>query len=126
MQTTITLEKQQLWKYLSEFYLDTEYSSKVTQGLIQNIRNCGYDLIAVKRTNQKEVLPVLYANLIQVAGVWTAFDKEWLTSEITRWLSRRASIQGRIKQNIVSWYFADYVATINKDLDRYWSTTPGL
>ena len=113
--------KKYLWLYLSEFYLDTEHSPATIQTIVRNIQTCGYDLDSVKRINREEVLPVLYGNLLDVAGIWSGFDERELTTAITRYLAQETTHWARFKLSIINWCFRNHAASIDKELDTYWS-----
>ena len=77
-------ERKPIWIALSNFYLDTELQDLDFKHIALKIKESPYSLEEVKKINKKEVFPVLYINLLSVAGVWSGFQEEWLVDEITK------------------------------------------
>lgn len=71
-----------VWQALSDLYLDTALSPDVTQGNARILAESPYSLTELHRILVDEVNPACLANLLSVAGTWTAFDSAWLKSRI--------------------------------------------
>ncbi len=75
-----------VWSALSDLFLDTE----VRPAHPWRARVCarsGLDLPALRAIFDDELHPLLYSNLLSIAGEWGGFDEAWLESAI---VSRRA------------------------------------
>lgn len=85
--TSEELERRRpVWSALSDLFLDTE----VRPAHPWRARVCarsGLDVTALRRIFDEELHPLLYSNLLSVAGEWAGFDDAWLESAI---VSRRA------------------------------------
>ncbi|MEA1786498.1 hypothetical protein U1E44_10380 [Arenibacter sp. GZD96] len=91
-------EREPIWLALSALYLDTELQESDFQHIAHSIRDSPFTFHEVKIIDKYEVFPVLYANLLGIAGVWTGFDAQWLFHKITAKLKR----QNRVKKMGVS------------------------
>ena len=101
LRKNFNIEKRRpIWIALSNFYLDTELQDYDVKHITAKIRESPYSLEEVKQINKTEVFPILYQNLLSVAGVWTGFQEEWLTDEITNYLEKTTRIK-RIVNRIV-------------------------
>ncbi|QCX01005.1 hypothetical protein FGM00_13110 [Aggregatimonas sangjinii] len=81
--------KQQLWIALSELYLDTELQPDFFAELAKRIYESPFSYKEVREIDKKEVFPVLYQNVLSVAGVWDGFDEEWLITSIVKKNAKR-------------------------------------
>ncbi len=100
-----------IWIALSEMYLDTELEGKDFASIAAKIKESPFSFKEVKRINKEEVFPVLFTNLLSVAGVWTGFQEEWLINAISQKLKKRTRFN-RLLNNIpyigMKWMFMDY------------------
>lgn len=88
------LEKRKpIWIALSHFYLDTELD-KTDYGRIGKVfSESSFSIEKIKWINRHEVFPVLYLNMISVAGIWTGFDVEWLMNEIIKTSKKKRALK---------------------------------
>ena len=126
MQHPIDLEaRKSVWIALSDFYLDTEMQDYTFQHIARTIRASPYSLGEARQINQYEVFPVLYSNLLSVAGVWGGFNETWLIGEITASLNKRGrfrSLRNRITYALHQWMIQEAW----KELERtYHALRPG-
>ncbi len=77
-------ERIPIWIALSDFYLDTELTDDTYRHIARKINESPFSLEEVKEIDRTEVFPVLYSNLLSVAGVWGGFQEEWLVSAIQK------------------------------------------
>jgi hypothetical protein len=59
------------------------------------MRRSGYKIEELREIYLFEVAPVLFPNLLSIAGEWAGFDEEWLVHEVmkqTNRLSRNFSL----------------------------------
>jgi hypothetical protein len=90
-----------VWTALSELYLDTEVSA-YRAAIAATLAASPYPLDALHEILMDEVHPVLYPNLLSVAGAWAGFDEPWL---IERILTVRR--QPRWRRRISHWFARD-------------------
>jgi hypothetical protein len=74
-------ERVRVWSALSELYLDTEVGDLVP-GIAATLAASPYGERELREILADEVGPVVWVNMLSVAGVWTGFDEKWLTREI--------------------------------------------
>jgi len=84
MSTTNTLTQQERRAYtiLSELFLDMEYTQWELNGMASFLRPLGIPVSTLEHMLAYDLFPILYPNLLSVAGVWQAFDEEWLLQEV--------------------------------------------
>ena len=73
-----------VWENLSELFLDTELEADDFQRLGRLLAASRYTLDEIEEILFDEVYPVCIWNLLQVAGVWTAFDSDFLQTAIVK------------------------------------------
>lgn len=84
-----------LWVALDDLYLDTELQPVTYAAIARAIITHGYSLEEARRIDREEVFPILYGNLLSVAGEWAGFDDDWLIYEVAAanrlrgWLDRK-------------------------------------
>ncbi len=75
------------WEALSDLYLDTDVDA-LRPSVARRLAALPLSLDEIEHILLREVHPVLCANLLAVAGVWTAFDPDWLAATIQRHRAR--------------------------------------
>lgn len=100
-----------VWIALSEFYQDTELQEHDFQRIATVFGESGYSMVELKRINYEEVAPVLSANLVSAAGVWSGFDEAWLEEEIIKRLKKKKSV------SVFNSIYKKYVDGLT---DAYW------
>ena len=73
-----------VWVTLSDLYLDTELQPADYERMRDAVVESGYTVGEVEHILRRELGPVLGGNLLSVAGVWGAFDEEWLVGTVLR------------------------------------------
>ena len=86
------LRRRPLWIALSDLWLDTELQDFDRDHIARVMLDSGYDRDRLERIMAEEVAPVVYRNLLSVAGAWTGFDADWLCAEILAGLRRRGPL----------------------------------
>ncbi len=76
-----------VWIALSIFYLDTELEKDELEPIARIFKQSRYTIAEIKLIDRYEVWPVLNSNLASVAGVWAAFNEEWLISECSKYIN---------------------------------------
>ena len=85
----VDLEKRKpLWTAFSDLWLDTEVSQITLNYIAREMKASGYSLAELKHIYQHEVAPVIYQNLLVVAGEWDGFDQTWLHDKIQQNLNK--------------------------------------
>lgn len=79
---------------LSWLFLDIEQSPKHIDSIASSLRALNIPSATLSRMLRHDVFPILYPNLLSVAGTWDVFDEDWLLGEVER---RRATGNGWVK-----------------------------
>jgi hypothetical protein len=82
-------ERRPLWMALSSLWLDTELSTEDLERIARIMANTDLTIEQLHEIYCVEVAPVVWPNMLAVAGVWNGFDEEWLCSQIIRNLRKR-------------------------------------
>lgn len=77
-----------VWIALSDLWLDTEITEPMLRHIAGVLQASGYDRATLRAIYLYEVAPVVYRNLLSVAGVWDGFEEAWLCAEAERWAQR--------------------------------------
>lgn len=72
-----------VWCALSDLYLDTDVSLSYAF-IAETLAHSPYSLDTLYAMLMDDVHPALYPNLMQVAGEWAGFDREWLLERIAQ------------------------------------------
>lgn len=96
------VRRRPVWVALSELYLDTELPDFTHRHIAQVLLTSGYSWPELRRIDREEVFPVLYPNLLSVAGEWALFEEEWLVPAIQAALARRT----RLSSVFLRWLYA--------------------
>jgi hypothetical protein len=67
---------------LSELFLDTAITSTDLDYIARCLRPLNIPTDIVIDLLRYDVFPILYPTLLDIAGVWTGFDREWLVGRI--------------------------------------------
>jgi hypothetical protein len=73
-----------VWAALSDLWLDTELTENDLQRIAGVMKRSGYNIVELRDIYLFEVAPVVFLNLLTVAGEWAGFDEEWLFAEATK------------------------------------------
>ncbi len=99
------IERRKLvWAALSELWLDTELEEDDLQRIAGVMKMSGYSIKELREIYLFEVAPVVYPNLLTVAGEWAGFDEEWLFAEATKRANERNLIlRAMVRLGIGKW-----------------------
>lgn len=100
--------KKKLWIALSEIYHDTEITEGALFSIAQTAKIENVSFKTLYRTNKEEVFPVLFKNLLSVAGVWTGFNQVWLVKKITKSINKNKWILKNSTQSNTSCFHPLY------------------
>jgi hypothetical protein len=81
-----------VWIALSDLWLDTELTEDDLRRIAEVMRRSGYKVEELREIYLFEVAPVVFPNLLSVAGEWAGFDEEWLVQEVTKQARRRSPV----------------------------------
>ena len=103
-----------VWLALSELWLDTELTQDDLRRMA--MKKSGYRVPQLRDIYLFEVAPVVFPNLLVVAGEWAGFDEEWLFTEVARRARNRSLIlRAFVRIGIGKWIMT--YAT-----ERHWDT----
>ena len=77
-----------VWSVLSELYLDTELDESDHERICSVLVRSKYSALQLEEILYRELHPVLFGNLLSVAGEWAGFDEQWLEQSILALKSR--------------------------------------
>lgn len=103
-------KRKPIWIALSDFYLYNELQDLDFKHIASKIKESPFTFEKVKQIDKEEIFPVLHFNLLDVAGVWSGFQEEWLVSEIAKKLQKRtwySSFIIKIKYAKLKWMYSD-------------------
>jgi hypothetical protein len=111
------IERQKpVWAAISESWLDTELTQDNLQRIAEVMKRSSYSVPQLRDIYLFEVAPVVFPNLVAVAGEWDGFDEEWLFTEVAKRARRRSlSLRAFVKTGIGTWLMT--FAT-----ERHWDT----
>src|SRR3954462_7398501 len=81
-----------IWGALSDLWLDTGLTEDDLRRIAGVMRRSGYSVEELREIYLFEVAPVVFPNLLSVAGEWAGFDEEWLGNEVTKQVRRRGLV----------------------------------
>lgn len=81
-----------VWLAISDLWLDTELQDSQLGWMARVLDESGYDLPTLQGIMEDEVAPVVFRNLVCVAGVWDGFDEDWLFERIETRLRRQTRL----------------------------------
>lgn len=108
-------QRQPVWLALSELYLDTELEEADFRRLALALAASGFSWHDIKLINYDEVAPVLWQNLLSVAGEWAGWDEASLVASLSeRYTGTRHRCLGsrRLWVRLVDYFTADWLAQI--------------
>ncbi len=77
-----TIERLDIWRALSELFLDTEPNDVTFNYIARTILESDFSLAEVEDIFWYEVYPVLVGNLSSVTGEWAGWSDEWLMENL--------------------------------------------
>jgi hypothetical protein len=94
-----------VWAALSELWLDTELTHDDLQRIAGVMKTLGYSLSQLREIYLFEVAPIVFGNLLTVAGTWSGFDEEWLFNQVAKRARKRSlSLRMFVKTGIGKWF----------------------
>ncbi len=112
--SSVTLEARKIiWESLSVLYLDIELNKQTFRSISEKIQKSPFTYSEIVEINKYELFPVLYVNLVVVAGEWAGFDEKFLEQSCLKSYQNRKNVLNRLKINLLYLIFG---ANITKDL----------
>ncbi len=90
-----------VWLALSDLYLDTDVTMSYDY-IVRTLAASPFSLDELHEMLMYDVHPVLYSNLMSMAGEWGCFDEAWLTERV---LAVRE--QPRWRRRFTQWFVRD-------------------
>ncbi len=78
-----------VWSALSTLYLDAELDDGDLEAVAGVLARSPWTVDELREIDLWEVAPVLWPNLLAVAGAWSGFDDEWLHAACGKRATRR-------------------------------------
>lgn len=78
-----------LWEAISQLFIDTEIGAYEHGRVVEEIMKFDCSFEEAENIFLYEVAPVCSWNMYAAAGVWTAFDEEWLKEKISENIRRQ-------------------------------------
>ena len=104
---------------MSDLYLDTEVRDGLPRLALEMLES-DFDLPELEQIFKFEVTPVVYTNMLQVAGEWAGFDDTWLFQAIRAHLPRTLERLQRDPKKLAGQYRKQGLA------DKDWQATLGF
>ena len=102
------IERQNVWRAISVFYLDTELDDKDYNNTAKILIESNIEIEELKLIDLYEIFPTLQLNLLSPAGEWAGFNSTWLNERCLKNYERRNSSRS----------FRIFIKLINKF--NYW------
>ncbi len=80
----MSAEREEVWLALSDLWLDSELDEAWLRSIAAVLRNSGLSRAELERIFHYEVAPVVWLNHWVTAGVWGAFDRDWMVEGCRR------------------------------------------
>lgn len=98
-----------VWEALSALWLDTELQPCELENIARTIALSPYSVAQMQEIRDYELMPVLGANLLSVAGEWAGFDAPWLIRQCRRNVVRRESAWFRLRCTVRVWLLEKFI-----------------
>lgn len=85
--------RQPVWLALAEFYLDTDLQPADFCRIRAVFDQSGYSEREIRQIDYEEVGPLLYSNLLSVAGEWAGFDEAAVIKSLTERAGKKATLR---------------------------------
>lgn len=76
--------REEIWLALSDLWLDSELDEPWLRSIAAVLRRSGLSRAELEQIFYYEVAPVVWLNHWVTAGVWGAFDRDWLVAGCRR------------------------------------------
>lgn len=98
-------DRHAVWIALSDLWLDTELQDRDLDHIAAALHRSPFALEEIDTVHWREVAPALWGNLFppNVAGVWDAFDPDWLIVECRRHARRQDRWTARLARPLLRW-----------------------
>ncbi len=118
MQERTGADREPVWLALSEFWLDTKLDKYDHKRIAEVLAESPYSMNELKDIERYEVAPVLWSNLIDVAGEWAGWDPDQLNQDCAEKMmlgrGRIRRIKTRLARCFVRYCTSDHWDAIEK------------
>jgi len=98
-------KRKPIWKALSFLYLDTELQDSDYHSIVESLIESKKSIKDLKEIDLFEVFPNLRTNLLDVAGVWSEFDEDWLNKRCEEAYEKRNDYFRQLKVRFYSKFY---------------------
>jgi len=120
---TASKEREKVWDTLSEFYLDNEIQGGYYDYIYDVFVKSGFTMKEIRAIDKYEVFPVVFINLLSVAGEWVGFEREWLFKRCSRNFRRKNNILHRLKCIVLYLLFGGMTKEQWQEIEQRRNTT---
>ena len=120
-------KREPIWLALSQLWLDTELTEKDLDQIAGVMAQSKYNLGELRAIYLYEVAPVVYRNLLNVAGEWACFNEEWLYSKINEEVRRSSPVRRffqRLKKPLMTYATESHWRVLAWKVDEWRRTQP--
>lgn len=111
-------DREPIWVALSDLYLDTELDDFTLDHIATIIQESPYTLEEVRKIDRYEIFPLLQPNLNNIAGVWGAFESEWVVKECAQRRVKTKNLWYRSYCNFYYFMFGGMHKQLWKDIKK--------
>jgi hypothetical protein len=111
LNTSELARRKLVWLALAEFYLDTELQPADFRRIRAVFDQSGFSEAEIRRIDYEEVGPLLYSNLLSVAGEWAGFDEAALVAAATERVVKNPKFRAL---PVVEWLWRKGIDFFNK------------
>jgi len=83
--TRLTPAERSCCTFLSELFLDIRVSPHDHFLIARALRRLDLPIDTIEHMLRYEIFPVLWTNLLNIAGEWGGWDEDWLAGEVEKW-----------------------------------------
>lgn len=99
----LTEPETQAYIALSDMFLDTEMSDWMIESIVSRLARTSLTIPTLEAMLRDTLFPILFYNILAVAGIWSGFDEEWLISEASSMVSSPPGWVARLYYS-AAWY----------------------
>lgn len=103
-----------VWRALSDLFLDTELDESDFSMIAEKIRAAGFTADQAEEVLRRDVAPVFWGNLVQVAGEWTP----WSEAQVREMVCDRHRSRSRFFAWFHNWKSRRQMAVVRSEWRR--------
>jgi hypothetical protein len=82
MADVLSVEEKRVCLTLARLFRDAEVTDENVGSMAGSLSDVDLSVATMDHILRNDIFPILYTNIISVAGVWTKFDNDWLLSQV--------------------------------------------